>query len=121
MKLLAVPYSIMRSWKVDDLNPGRALPHRILLELRQIAGLVVNRVRSDGVRKRSSCKQIPAIGINVEATRLLLGWKIARGSKHPARKIDLECSKSTGDPFRSVQKSAVGRKMQIGCIRLVSK
>src|SRR5262245_22901123 len=75
--------------QVDDLDPLRVLADRILLQLRELAVVGVDRIAAYAVRHLADREQKAAPRIDGEAARLLLGLVVA-DRRQLARRIDGE-------------------------------
>src|SRR2546430_803729 len=102
------------SRKVDDLDPVRILAHRVLLQLRQLAARLVDRVARQAVRELADREQVAARGIDAEAARLLLGRHAADRGQGAVGGVDLEPREGARRALRAVEELAVRGDVEVG-------
>ena len=102
-------------------RPSSILAHRIVLELGELAGRLVDRVSRHAVGQLAGGQQIAAGRIDAEAARLFFGGKEIDRCQHSRFGIDLECRKRAGGALGGVEIFAVRREVDIRGPRLAFK
>ena len=100
--------------EADDLDPVRALAGRILLQQPERAARLVDRVDRDRVGFLAARDQEPALRIDREAARLLLGRRAADVGELAGRAVDAERAERAARPLRDVEELAVRRQVEVG-------